>query len=230
MKRFYKIVAVTDALGITLDGRAVKTPAKAVLTLPNPVLADAIADEWRAQSEEILPQSMPLTGLANAAIDHVTPDPAAFAKGLAQYGETELLCYRAGDPPELIARQNAVWNPLLNWAIGRFDVSFTHVTGVMHQPQPDKTILRLADAVRACDPFELAAMSPIVTISGSLVTALAVQEGAITPEAAFDAAHLDELWQAELWGEDDFALEARAVHRRDFLNACRFLHLVRNSR
>jgi chaperone required for assembly of F1-ATPase len=227
MKRFYKQVAVTEALGITLDDRPVKTPAKQPLLLPNAALAEAIADEWRAQGEEINPHLMPFTGLANAAIDRVAPDLANFAAGLSAYGETELLCYRADEPFALVARQNQDWNPLLGWAQQRYDISFTLVRGVMHEPQPDETLSRLAEAVQTRGAFDLAALNPIVTISGSLVIALAVAEQALEPEAAFDAAHLDELWQAEQWGEDHFALEARALHRRDFLSGCRFLDLVR---
>jgi chaperone required for assembly of F1-ATPase len=223
MKRFYKDVAVTPDRGITLDGRAVRTPARALLTLPNDALAEAAAEEWRAQGEEIDPRSMAMTGLANAAIDRVAPDPAAFAAPLAAYAESELLCYRAEEPPELAARQDAIWGPILAWARTRYDVGFILVAGIMHQPQPAQTLSRLAEAVAARSIWELAALNPMVSISGSLVIPLAVLEGALEPDAAFAAAHLDEIWQAELWGEDDWALDARAVREQDFLNACRFL-------
>ncbi|MFM7027136.1 MAG: ATP12 family chaperone protein [Chakrabartia sp.] len=226
MKRFYTHVTTTDAGGILLDGRPVKTPARAALLLPNPHLAEAVAAEWAGQGEEIRPQDMPLTGLANAALDRVAPERAVFAAGLAQYGETELLCYRADAPPELVARQAQRWDPLLDWAGERYGVQFTRVTGIMHQPQPMATVLRLGDAVAAVDPFRLAALSPLVTISGSLVIGLALLEEAVLPEDAFDIAHLDELWQAEQWGEDDLALAARAARRRDFLAASRFVELL----
>ena len=228
MKRFYKDVVVTPECGVTLDGRPVRTPAKRPLLLPGAALAEAVAEEWRQQGEHILPHLMPLTGLANAAIDRVVEDPKGFAAGLTAYGETELLCYRAAEPPELVARQAKIWDPILDWASTRFGVAFTRVIGIMHQPQPSETLERLSAAGAARSPWELAALSPLVTISGSLVIPLALVEEAILPEAAFDAAHLDELWQAEQWGEDDFALEARAVHRRDFLAAARFLDLLRD--
>ncbi len=226
MKRFYTEVAVAAEHTITLDGRPIRTPARALLALPNGGLADAIAAEWRAQGEQVVPHSMPLTGLANAAIDRVAPDPAAFAAGLAQYGESELLCYRAGEPPELIARQQAIWEPILDWARARYDVSFTLVTGIMHQPQPPETLARLSDAIAARSPWALAALSPIITIAGSLVIGLALAEDVLEADAAFDAAHLDELWQAEQWGEDWMAADARAAHRSDFLAAAGFLGLL----
>ncbi len=226
MKRFYSQVSVTPDRGIVLDARPVKTPAKATLLLPNAALAEAVAEEWRAQGESIDPRSMPLTGLANAAIDRVAPDPAHFAAGLVAFGESELLCYRAEEPFALVARQNQDWNPILGWAQARYDVSFTLVRGIMHLPQPPETLARLGAAVSTCDAFTLAALNPLVTISGSLVIALALVERHLDAETAFAAAHLDELWQAEQWGDDDFALDARAAHQRDFDAAAQFLGLL----
>ena len=225
MKRFYKDVTIADG-AILLDGRPVRTPARAALSLPFPALAEAVAAEWRAQGEEIDPRSMPLTGLSNAAIDRVAPDPLTFARPLAAYAEGDLLCYRADAPAELIARQALVWDPLLDWARARFDVHFTVTTGIVHAPQPDATIARLGEALMARDMFALAAMAPLITIGGSLVTALALAEGAIGADAAFDLTHLDELWQAERWGEDKLALETRAARHRDFVAAARFMILV----
>lgn len=225
MKRFWKDVAVTDR-GVLLDGRPVRTPARALLTLPTDALAKAVAAEWREQGENVDPRAMPMTGFANAAIDRVAPDPVAFARDLARYAEADLLCYRADEPESLVRRQQAEWDPLLDWARGRYDIHFEVATGIIHRPQPAATVARLSEALAAHDPFRLAVLSPLVTISGSLVSALALAEGAIDPEAAFDVAHLDEIWQAEQWGEDEFALKARNDHRRDFLNAARFLQLL----
>lgn len=229
MKRFYKTVSLAaDPAGqaIQLDGRGVKTPARAPLVLPTPALADAVAAEWDAQGDRVDPRTMPLTGLANAAIDRVAPDRAAFARGIALYAETDLLCYRAADPEELVARQLAEWDPLLAWARARYDIAFEVVAGIVHRAQPAATIARLTDAVLARDAFALAAFSPLTTIGGSLVTVLALAEGAIDPDGAFAATHLDELWQAEKWGEDALALEAREARRGDFLAAARFLVLA----
>jgi len=226
MKRFYKDVTIADG-AILLDGRSVRTPARASLVLPGAALADAVAEEWRAQGDSIDPRSMPMTGLANAAIDRVAPDPAAFARPIAAYAESDLLCYRAAEPPDLVARQTEAWDPLLAWATRRYDVHFTVVEGIVHMAQPAATIARLHDALVALDPFVLTAMSPLVTIGGSLVTALALVEEEIGAEDAFAVTHLDELWQAEHWGEDYFATQARDARRADFLAAARFVALTR---
>jgi chaperone required for assembly of F1-ATPase len=225
VKRFYKQVSVEDG-AILLDGRPVRTPARAPLTLPSPALTDAIAAEWRAQGEDLDPRSMPLTGLANAAIDRVAPDPAAFARPLAAYAESDLLCYRADGPAELVAREAEAWDLVLDWARGRYDVHFTVTSGVIHAPQPPATVARLGEALLARDAFALAAIAPLVTIGGSLVAALALAEGEVEAERAFDITHLDELWQAERWGEDQLALEARAARRRDFMAAAQLLALL----
>lgn len=226
MKRFYKAVSVSSERSILLDARAVRTPKKALLTLPTDALANAVAAEWRAQEGEIKPETMKLTGLANAAIDMIALDPADFARGLAAYGESDLLCYRAEAPPELVARQQGRWDPLIRWAEARFDIRLISVSGIIHKPQAAITLARLASAVAARSAFELAALSQLVTISGSLVIALALLEREIAPDAAFDAAHLDELWQAEQWGEDWMAADARTLRRADFVSACRFLDLL----
>jgi chaperone required for assembly of F1-ATPase len=225
VKRFWQAVAVEGG-EVRLDGRPVRTPGRAPLVIPCPRLAEAIADEWRAVEGEIDPRAMPLTGLANAAIDRIAPDPAAFAAGLARYGESDLLCYRADAPPELVARQAEAWGPPLEWAQRRFDVHFRVTGGIVHAPQPDATIARLGEALGSYDAFHLAGLAPIITIGGSLVTALALAEGEVDPDSAFDLTHLDELWQARRWGEDRLALEARAARKRDFMAAAQLLALL----
>jgi chaperone required for assembly of F1-ATPase len=229
MKRFYKTAETAPGAGgvaILLDGRPVKTPGREPLAVPTEELAEAIAAEWNEQGEDIDPRSMPLTGLANAAIDRVAPDPATFARGLAAYGESDLLCYRSEGPGELVRRQNETWDPLLLWARRRYDIEIETVCGVMHRPQPPQTVERLARAVAARGPFQLAALSPLVTISGSLVIALALAEGEIRLDAAWSAATLDEAWQAEQWGEDALAVQALELRRIEFEAAYRFLTLL----
>lgn len=225
MKRFWKEVEIVDG-EIRLDGKPVRTPGRAPLRLPTPALADAVAEEWRAVGEAIDPRAMPLTGLSNAAIDRIAPDPAAFAAGLAKYGESDLLCYRAAEPAELAARQAAAWNPPLDWAEGRYGVTFEIAQGIVHAPQPAATIARLGEAVARFDPFHLAGLSPVVTVAGSLVLGLALAEGELDADAAWTAAQIDEAWQEEHWGSDPLAEQARAAHRRDFDAGARMLALL----
>jgi chaperone required for assembly of F1-ATPase len=223
MKRFWREVTVTPDRGVALDGRPVRTPGRVPLAAPTDALAAAIAEEWRAVGDTLDPRAMPLTGLANAAIDRVAPDPAAFAAGLAAYGDSDLLCYRADGPPELVARQEAAWDPLLGWARRRYDVHFETAAGVMHRPQPPATLARLGEAVAALDPFRLAGLSPIVTVTGSLVAALALVASGADADTVWQAAQVDEDWQAELWGSDPLAEQARAGRRRDYDAGVRFL-------
>ncbi len=223
MKRFWNEVTIDAERVVQLDDRPVRTPGRVPLALPTQAMARAVAEEWRAVEGDVDPRAMPLTGLANAAIDRVAPAPAAFAAGLAVYGESDLLCYRAEAPPELIARQEAAWDPLLAWAAARYDVRFETVAGVMHRAQPPATISRLGAAVAARGPFALAALSPIVTITGTLVGALALAERAADAETLWRVAHIEEDWQAELWGEDVLATQMREARRRDYDAAVRFL-------
>jgi chaperone required for assembly of F1-ATPase len=226
VKRFYRQASVGEGRHILLDGKSVKTPGRRDLALPTDALADAVADEWNAQDREIDPRAMPLTGLANAAIDRIAPEPEAFARGLAMFGESDLLYYRAEGPATLVARQATSWDPVLAWAQQRYDAVFELASGITHMPQPADTVARLNAAVAGRDPFALAGLSPLVTISGSLLIALALAEGAIPINTAWAAAMLDEQWQAENWGEDAEAAAALANRRRDFEAGARFLALL----
>ncbi len=229
MKRFWKDVALVPAPGghdLHLDGRPVRTPGRAPLTLPTPALAEAVAEEWRAVGDTIDPRAMPLTGLANAAIDRIAPDPQAFAAGLAKYGESDLFCYRAEHPLELQLRQAASWDPLLAWAKTRHGAALRATTGIMHCAQSPEAVERLAGAVAARSPFELAGLSPLVTITGSLVAALALLERAADPDDVWSAVNLDEDWQVEHWGEDELARKTRDARRAEYDAAVRFLSLL----
>lgn len=230
MKRFWKqAAAVPDEDGkwrIELDGRPVRTPARALLLLPGPALAAEIAAEWTATDETVDPRAMPLTGLANAAIDHVQPSPARFADSLARYAASDLLCYRADSPTKLIALQAQRWDPLLHWARRRFDVDFTVTEGISPVDQPGNTLERLGQAIGALDPFRLAGLSPLVTVGGSAVAALALLEGAIPVDEAWDAVSLDERWQLDQWGSDEEAEKALAAREADFRAGARFLQLL----
>jgi len=229
MKRFYTEAETIEAdggFGIALDGRPVRTPGRAALTVPTHALGAALADEWMAQRDTIDPRAMPLTGLANAAIDRIAPDIAGFAAGLAAYGESDLLCYRADMPAPLVARQADAWDPLLDWAARRYDVAFVVTAGIVHAAQAPATIERLAVATAARGPYALAGLSPLVTISGSLVAALALAEGAFGAEEVWTRVTVDEAWQAEQWGEDTLAAAALAARRAEFISAAMFLSLL----
>lgn len=226
MKRFWTDVSVTEVesgFGITLDGRPLKTPAKVALELPTRALADAVATEWSVAGENVDPRAMPFTGLANAATDRAGDDLVA---GIVRYAATDQFCYRAEGPTALVERQAEAWDALLGWARRRYDVDFACCSGVVHIAQPAETVRKLGHAVTTLDRFRLAALSPLVTIGGSLVAGLAVLEQAIPSEAAWEAVSLDERWQLEKWGSDSEAEIALDSKRADFLAAARFLELL----
>jgi len=229
VKRFWKTVEkvrLEDGWTIALDGKAVRTPARAPLIVPTEKLARAIAEEWSAVTGEIDPRAMPLTGLANAAIDRVAADRQTFAASLAHYAEADLACYRAEWPPELVERQSQTWDGLLAWARRRYDVDFATTSGLVHVPQPPATVERLGQAVAELDSFRLAGLSPLVTASGSLIAALAVIEKAMTAEKAWESVSIDDRWQLEKWGRDVEAEAALEARRQDFLAGARFLDLL----
>jgi chaperone required for assembly of F1-ATPase len=229
VKRFWREATVVEAgagWGIALDGRPVRTPLRETLQVPARRLADAIAAEWNAVEETIDPRAMPMTGLANAAVDRVAPDRPAFAASLAKYAEADLACYRSDSPQALVDRQAQQWDALLGWARRRFDVDFAVTTGVTHVEQPAATVERLTHEVSTLDDFRLAGLSPLVTAGGSLVAALAVLEGAWSPEKAWAAVSVDDAWQRERWGSDDEAERALAGRRADFFAGARFIELL----
>jgi chaperone required for assembly of F1-ATPase len=229
MKRFWKSVQTVQAdggRGVELDGRPLRTPARAPLIVPTEQLATAIAAEWDGVEAEIDPRAMPLTGLANAAVDRVSADKKGFADGIARYAEADLACYRAEGPRGLIERQSELWDELLAWGRRRFDVDFRTTSGLLHVDQPAATVEQLAHAVSALDAFRLAGLSPLVTIGGSLLAALGVLEEAFSPAQAWSAVSVDDHWQLEQWGSDEEAEAALANRERDFLAAAQFLKLL----
>ena len=230
MKRFWRAVTVVadgGAWGIALDGKPVRTPARAPLILPTRALAEAVAGEWAAQGDEVRPLEMPLTGLSNAAIDRVGPEIAA---AIAAYGAHDLTCYRAEGPPALTVRQAAAWDPVLAWAGRRFDVAFAVTAGVAPVAQPAPTLARLRATVDALGPFVLAGLSPLVSVTGSLLLGLAVLEREIDAETAWAAGEVDAAWQAEQWGDDPLALAPREARRADLLAGARLLAFGRPTR
>lgn len=229
-KRFWTAATVAPAAGgftVHLDGRPVRTPAKAPLLLPTEALARAVAAEWAAQEGRLQPETMPATRAANSAIDKVAPQRAEVAALIAAYGGSDLLCYRAEAPETLVARQAAAWNPLLDWAAGALGAPLAVAAGVVPVDQPEASLARLAAEVAALNDFELAAFHDLVALSGSLVLALAVARGRLLPEAAWQAARIDEDWQIEQWGEDEEAGRTAALRRAAFMDAHRFFALCR---
>lgn len=216
-KRFYKEAGFDEAEGgfrLTLDGRPARTPARNLLLLPTRPLAERVAAEWQAQADVIDPARMPLTRLANSAIDGVTERREEVAEDLGAYAGTDLVAYRAGDPPRLVAAQGEAWDPIVAWARDNLGVRLMLSEGVMHVTQPEDTIAALrAQIVKVDGPFRLAALHTMTTLTGSLLIALAVLHGRLTAEQAWAAAHVDEIFQASVWGQDADA-EARLQARK----------------
>lgn len=230
MKRFYKTVEARPTEGgwqIALDGRVVRTPARAPLLLPTQAMALGVAAEWQRQGDDIDPLTMPATGFANAAIDQVASNTADFAANIARYAETDLLCYRADSPALLVQRQEAQWNLWLEWARRRYDVTFRKTSGIIHVAQPPETLARLSMVVAAYDAFLLAPLSTLVTLTGSLILGLAIVDAEADPDTIWSAAELDALWQAEMWGEDVQAQALAAAHRREFDAAVAFCRMAK---
>lgn len=217
----------TGGFTVTLDGRGVKTPAKSPLTLPTRAMADAVAAEWQAQDEQVDPRTMPVTRAANAAIDKVAAQFDEVCQMLAEYGDSDLTCYRAESPQALVDRQAAAWDPVLDWAADRYGARLIPVQGVVHHPQPAAALARLAEPLRQMTPFELTALHDLIGLSGSLVIGLAASEGWADLGDLWSRSRIDEDWQAEQWGADEEAAETAAFKRQEFCDAARFLALSR---
>jgi chaperone required for assembly of F1-ATPase len=213
-RRFYRtaeVAASGEGYAVRLDGRPVRTPKKHLLAVPTAALAEAIAAEWNAQGERIDPDTMPLTKLANTALDGVVPHRAAVAAEIVAYAGSDLLCYRATAPEPLARRQRAAWDPVLAWVETELGASFALGEGVMPVAQSQAALARIAAAVDRFTPLQLAALHVMTTLTGSALLALAHALGRLTVDQAWSAAHVDEEWQVSQWGED---AEAAARQRR----------------
>ncbi len=232
IRRFYKDVTLGAQPGggwqVQLDGRGIKTVGGAPQVVPTEALGEALAAEWRRQGEMIDPASLPLRDMADYAIDMVAPDPAAAARGLVTYAETDTLCYRADPDEPLHARQHAVWEPLLTAFETAHGIRLVRVSGVLHRPQPEQALAVLEARLIALDPFVLAGVEAMTKLAASLVTALAAFDAAHEEEplALWQAACLEEEWQADLWGRDWEAEERRTRREADFLRACAFARMA----
>jgi chaperone required for assembly of F1-ATPase len=230
MKRFYQRPEPAKRAGgyaITLDGRPVKTPGKRDLLVPSGPLAAAIAEEWNAQEEEVRVRTMPLTRLATTTVDRVATQREVIVRQTANYAATDLVCYRAAHPPTLAARQQAVWQPLIDWAVLRYDAPLSVTTGVIPTKQSATSLRAFAAAVDEQDDFALTALHVATAACGSLVIGLALIEGHLDAEGAFAVSQLDESFQIETWGEDAEQAERRRTLAADIQAAARFMSLLR---
>lgn len=228
-RRLYREVAVARVPGshvVRLDDRVLLSPGGRALDLPTARLAEAIAEEWRAQGDRIAPATMPLMQLVATAVDRVAPAAPETVAAIAGYAETDLLCYRAETPAALVERQQRLWQPILDWAALHLDASFTVATGLVPRPQPPAVLAAVQAALRELGPFRLAGLGSLTAATGSVVLALAVAAGRIDAEAAFDLSQLDESFQIERWGEDAEAARRRAALRAEILAVARFLALL----
>lgn len=229
-KRFWKAVDVTETPGgfsVALDGRLVRTPAKSSLVLPSRALAEAVAVEWDAQDDKIQPLTMPNTRSANAAIDKVVPQRAEVVQMLADYGDSDLICYRADAPEGLVARQSQAWDPLMGFARETLGAPLDARAGVIHVPQDPVSLAALHHHTDQLTPFELTAFHDLVSLSGSLVIGFATIRDFDTVEALWQASRIDEAWQIEQWGDDEDATEQAEIKRAAFRHAAAFFRLVR---
>jgi chaperone required for assembly of F1-ATPase len=228
-KRFYQSATVAEQAGggfaVQLDGRPVKTPAGKLLCLPTRALAQAIAEEWNAQGETIVPASLPLTRLANTAIDGVADRKSDTANDIVSYASADLLCYRASFPTELVAAQARAWDPILSWVSAKYQAPFLTSSGIAHVSQPAPSLEAVRSAIASLDAFRLAAFHVMTTLTGSALIALAHTAGELDADAAWAAAQTDEDWQAAKWGDDFEAAQRRKARRAEFDCASRFYKL-----
>jgi chaperone required for assembly of F1-ATPase len=228
--RFYKTVTVKahgDGHAVLLDGREVRTPARTRLVLPAPALAEAVAEEWRAQGERIDPATMPLTRIVNSALDGVAAAREQVCADIVRFADADLVCYRADGPESLVQAQQRHWDPLVRWARDSLGVQLVLAEGVMHVDQPAGTADRLAEALSGHDALRLAALHVMTTLTGSCIIAIAVAKGQLSGREAWAAAHVDEDWQIGQWGADAQAAARREMRWRDMEAAARIVALLR---
>ena len=229
MKRFYKTVTAEPrdgGWGVLLDGRPIKTVAGSSQIVPSRALAEALAQEWADQGEELDPRAFVLRDMADYAADVVATDRAAVIRGLLAFAGTDTLCYRAEPEEPLAEKQDAVWEPLLHAAERRWDIHFERVAGIIHQAQPAATLARLEAVLAAESDYSLAALNTLASLAASLVIALAAIQPGADADALSDAANLEEDWQVELWGKDAEAQALRERRLAAFAAAMRFARLA----
>jgi len=231
-KRFYAEAAMAEGDGgfaITLDGRPIKTPSGRPVIVPSREIAQAISEEWRAQAEIIDPLTMPLTRLANSVVEAVVDRIGPVADDIAKYLQSDLLFYRAGHPEALVAREAALWDPVLFWAADALGAHFILAEGIVHVHQPEPAV-EVARAALPCDPWSVAALHVITTLTGSALLALALLHGVMNADQVWTAAHVDEDWNSESWGVDEEVAARRAARQVEFCAAVRVLKAFASER
>ena len=229
MRRFYKTTGVDAAEGgfrVLLDGRPMKTPAKHTLILPVKGLAVAVAEEWDAQLEDIQPDVMPITRLSTTANDRMPALRAAAIDEVAQYAETDLVCYRAAHPPALVREQHAAWQPALDWMAKRYDIAFDVTDALLPVSQPTATLTRIRSTVEAIEDWPLVGVHSATTSLGSIVLALALWHGELDADVAVNASLVDALFEIKQWGQERDATQRHEALRRDVRGAARFLEYL----
>jgi len=227
-KRFYaKAGAIEgkDGFAITLDDRPIRTPSGRQVVVPVREIADAVVAEWEAQQEFIEPLTMPLTRFANSVVDAVVDRVEAVTDDVAKYFQSDLLFYRAGHPEALVAREAAHWDPVVFWAADTLGAHFILAEGIVHVRQPDSAIAA-ARAALPEDPWSIAALHVITTLTGSALLALALKQRVVDPDQAWAAAHVDEDWNSEKWGVDEEVAARRAARLVDFRAAAGILRAL----
>jgi chaperone required for assembly of F1-ATPase len=226
-RKFYNSVEVSDTFAVFLDGKQVKTPLKNTLILPNRAMAEAVAAEWLVQDKVIDPETMPLTKLANTALDRATQERAHVLDEIAQYAGSDLVCYWADRPPELVALQRKHWQPVLDWAEKSLEARFVTAIGINHVRQDAAVISAIGKIAQELDAWQLTGTYLTMTMTGSALLALMLQSGATTAEVIWAAAHVDDDYQISQWGEDWEAAERRAARKREFDGLVRFFQMLR---
>lgn len=226
-RRFFKTAetaAADNGFAVLLDGKAVRTPARRALILPTAAAAEIIANEFRSQESVIDPGQMPATRLVNTTIDGVVDDPQAIAEDIVKFAASDLICYRADAPHSLVRRQADAWDPLLDWVQGEFGANFVLAQGVMPVSQPREVIVAFATRLKMHDePFRIACLHTMTSLTGSAILALAVAEGFIAVDVGWEAAHIDEDWNISQWGEDSEAAQRRGLRKLEMMAAANLL-------
>ena len=235
LKKFYQLAEAGTAPGagaathvVRLDGRVLKTPMKQTLVLPNANLAAAIAAEWQGQGEHVIPDSMPLTQLANTMIDKAAgSERPALDNEICKYAGSDLVCYLATSPPELVKRQEDIWLALIAWLAQRHGAQLTAVHGIRYEEQSADALEKLRAVIEALSPADFTAVQAMVGITGSVVIALALLDGQLTATQAQEAACIDEIYQLEKWGEDKIARDRITRMAREIDACAAFISLTR---